>query len=614
MIRHVFIYLILFSFYSQAQENPVKISSIKNQQFLDQFQFVSCDDIIEFDALDSNWENVPKSSLDDLAFYQCYWGRIQIINQTEQELWTLIVGTIHMENVVVFIKDSKGQIQEFASGRYVPSIERPIKQGNRAAVPLTLNKDEVYTVYVKFYFYQDAVGMTTIDCEIVPYQSFVNSVAKDQVQLSFVLGSYLVLIFCALLLYITKKEKLYLYYLLYIFIGALFVSSYDDLLSEYVLGQYPYLFKYFWLIGCGAPTIYLLFMREFLSLAVNMRIFDKIVQLMVALSITALLVSLYLLLFGKHYEDAGYVVHYMIMGQMAFMLVSQFVLLPRIIKDYRVMFFVAGSICYLGTSIYFEIQGFGTSLGIATAALIEGLIFATGLGYRINQESKNKRLNLEHAVNERTEELSVRNSQLQEQYNQNEILMKELHHRVKNNLQMISSLLNMQQKRLKGKMAKEAMDVMKNRVISMGLIHEHLYKVNSFNEINLKDYVQNLTDFFTETYEHETSIKFETIIKESVVDIDLVIPIGLILNELITNSIKHAFEKQDNPKITIHIDDKPEYIYLKIMDNGKNEDDLTEGFGYMIIRSILKENGDIQLKNSKDGFEATIQLKKEVVA
>ncbi|MBT8290289.1 MAG: histidine kinase, partial [Muriicola sp.] len=149
-------------------------------------------------------------------------------------------------------------------------------------------------------------------------------------------------------------------------------------------------------------------------------------------------------------------------------------------------------------------------------------------------------------------------------------LLKEIHHRVKNNLQMVSSLLSLQTKNTRSKAAIEALEEGKSRVKAMALIHQKLYQNDDLSVIEMQGYIESLVNSVQSVFKkggHNINI---TIDAEGVeLDIDRAIPFGLILNELVSNSFKYAFpEDKNNGKIYIHLRKNGDQGFFEYTDNG----------------------------------------------
>ncbi|RLF58458.1 MAG: hypothetical protein DRN27_05395 [Thermoplasmata archaeon] len=222
---------------------------------------------------------------------------------------------------------------------------------------------------------------------------------------------------------------------------------------------------------------------------------------------------------------------------------------------------------------------------------------------------------LEKEVNARTQALLKTNEDLRaeikrrshaekgltESLDEKNMLLKEVHHRVKNNLQIISSLLYLQDT---SKNKDNATDELRNRIRSMSLIHERLYRSKNLSEINLKEYLTELIQALYTSYGTETTMVQYNIIDESDVnlDIDTAIPCGLIINEIISNSLKHAFPHNNEGKININIKKEDKNLILTINDNGIGLPDKikftsSKTLGMQLIKSLVKQlNGTIKIQ------------------
>jgi len=185
-----------------------------------------------------------------------------------------------------------------------------------------------------------------------------------------------------------------------------------------------------------------------------------------------------------------------------------------------------------------------------------------------------------------------------------EVLLREIHHRVKNNLQIISSLLNLQSRYIKDEQARQIFRESQNRVRSMALIHEKLYQSKNLAEINFVEYVEDLVGYLFRMYETDShEVRLEIDVDDISLDVDTALPCGLIINELITNSLKHAFP-DGNPDGKIHIDfrgDDYGKLRLIVSDNGvgfpENLDfRKTESLGLRLVNTLVRQlNGNIEL-------------------
>lgn len=175
-------------------------------------------------------------------------------------------------------------------------------------------------------------------------------------------------------------------------------------------------------------------------------------------------------------------------------------------------------------------------------------------------------------------------------------LLKEIHHRVKNNLQMVSSLLSLQTKNTRSKAAIEALEEGKSRVKAMALIHQKLYQNDDLSVIEMQGYIESLVNSVQSVFKkggHNINI---TIDAEGVeLDIDRAIPFGLILNELVSNSFKYAFpEDSENGKIYIHLRKNGEQGFFEYTDNGiglpdDSEDRANSSMGIRLMNRLVNQ-------------------------
>lgn len=219
---------------------------------------------------------------------------------------------------------------------------------------------------------------------------------------------------------------------------------------------------------------------------------------------------------------------------------------------------------------------------------------------------------------EKNRRLKAQNTIIQSSYKEIEDLIKESHHRIKNNLQLVSSLLKLQSRSSENSDVKKALSDAQQRMKAIALIHQKLYQKSSFKTVNIQEFIIELVDNLRITFSDSTKhIDISTDIEAIEMHMDTAIPIALVTNELVTNSFKYAFLKQDDGKISIHIAAKnQEEIELKIEDNGEGFPEeflLNEqgNFGYRIMNSLMKKlKGNIRSYND-NGAHVIINFKRD---
>ena len=197
-----------------------------------------------------------------------------------------------------------------------------------------------------------------------------------------------------------------------------------------------------------------------------------------------------------------------------------------------------------------------------------------------------------------------------------EILLKEVHHRVKNNLQVISSILSLQASYVSDRKTLEILKESQDRIKTMSFVHESLYQDSDFSSIKLGDYVSTLAQNLIYSYKSDDfNIKLDTHFDEIFLNLYQAIPCGLIINELVSNALKHAFKKISKGKLSIHIYKKANNILLNIGDNGIGMPDNininienTETLGFQLVHALVDQlDGTIDV-NNKNGTEYLIKF------
>lgn len=203
---------------------------------------------------------------------------------------------------------------------------------------------------------------------------------------------------------------------------------------------------------------------------------------------------------------------------------------------------------------------------------------------------------------------------LRDTIKEKEILLKEVHHRVKNNLQVISSILSLQASYVNDLKTLEILKESQDRIKTMSFVHESLYQDSDFSSIKLGDYVSTLAQNLIYSYKSDDYlVKLDTKFDEIYLNLYQAIPCGLIVNELVSNALKHAFKKTNKGKLSIYIFKKANSIFLNICDNGVGMPDNisidnTETLGFQLVHALVDQlDGTINV-NNKNGTEYLIKF------
>lgn len=230
-------------------------------------------------------------------------------------------------------------------------------------------------------------------------------------------------------------------------------------------------------------------------------------------------------------------------------------------------------------------------LVIGLAILLFGILI---LGY-ISYQSRAKKNKL----------LAIKNAE-------NELLLKEIHHRVKNNLEIVSGLLALQSSQIDDQSTKDAMQESQNRVNSIGIVHQKLYQGTNLGAVEMKDYVLNLSESILDSFGATGKVNLELAMEQLDLDIDTAVPLGLIINELITNTVKYAFPNKEKGKLTIKLEkQKDNILHLVVSDNGVGKSGITQGtgFGGQLISLLTSQLNGTMTEDNENGTTVIFDFK-----
>lgn len=237
-----------------------------------------------------------------------------------------------------------------------------------------------------------------------------------------------------------------------------------------------------------------------------------------------------------------------------------------------------------------------------TIGLVFALLFLLVLYNRFRVKKRSVKL-----LAQRNEIIVQKEIDLNKSLHEKEVLLKEMHHRVKNNLQIISSLLNLQSRATKDARVIAAMKEGQARVKSMALIHQKLYAGEALSSISFQDYTRELLDYLFKTYQHpQKNICYQLDSIDLNLDVDTAIPLGLIMNELVSNSLKYAFSDMNEGivRVSVKATDEPGRLRLMIGDNGQGlpdnfDYDRSSSIGLRLVRSLSTQlQADLTMLNS----------------
>jgi two-component sensor histidine kinase len=482
------------------------------------------------------------------------------------------------------------------------------------SIKISLPKKSTTTYYMKV---NNPVSSMKLNLSLWDSDEYIADKNSNWNILSLFSGAMFILILYNLMLYFFTKDSSYIYYVLVTFFilhHELYTSGYIFFFPSFVMPAtttsihimvlltfafVPMFARSFLQLQTLLPRVdaYLKYLPIALVAVTFLTVYDVIPvtlnRLVFILSTTSVVFIAFLALFKGVKQARYYVVGW-----------------SAVLISFISMAFNRMGILPFDPETYYLTQG---------SILFEALIFSIGLAARIryvkeekeasdaklilHQESEKKRLESEVALRtkELTKALSMKN-----------LLLKEVHHRVKNNLQIIISLLRLQSDQFDDKRLEEAMNVSEQRIKAMGSVHEMLYASDDISEIDVKEYFLSLVEEARSAYDIHGNIAVN--IKTDIsLDMERAIYVGLIINELVNNAYKYAFDSKGG-EIDISLElNRGEYI-LHVKDNGKGGELISSStsLGMLLVKTLATE----QLKGSlntttESGISHTIRFKEK---
>ena len=250
-------------------------------------------------------------------------------------------------------------------------------------------------------------------------------------------------------------------------------------------------------------------------------------------------------------------------------------------------------------------------MGDIAVFALEYLIIAAAIGYllylfMITSNYSEKKLMTNNRL------LDDQNKLIRKQNAEMEVMLKEIHHRVKNNLQIISSLLRLQSEKdvkEEQEMFREAID----RVNAIAMIHERIYKTDTLSEFDMKVYLETLVRHLLDSYTLQRPVDVKLDVEVEEICTECLVPISLLFNELISNSLKHAFKQQEKPKITILLkNETEELLIISYSDNGQWVESDKQSFGAELIEAMTHQmDGTFTRESDAESTRYEFRLRKK---
>lgn len=551
-----------------------------------------------------------------------YWltGRLSNDSPNPEKL-VLDVPFPGIDHMTVYrIKD--GHMVSYTVGDREPFAAREIDYAG-FAIPLAIDRFGS----TEFFLRVETGGTMSLNMKLYDYGEFFSHISAMNLILGIYYGAVLIMLIYNFILFLFLKDISYFNYVAFHFFLFFVQFALNGLGYQYLWADWPELNRYIVPVALNLTSIFMItffmsFIRTARLVPAMHRYLKYFLQLQLLLLVLAFVIPLHI-----EVQILTYQVIFVLLGLMA--IVTYITITKRTpeAKFYLIAwgFFLGGSLLTVLQNDGLIPTSFLTLYGSQIGALIELALLSVGLAYRykemhsrlVAKDAQLRMLNtsLEEKVHERTRDAYEKNSLLIREVANKKTLLRELYHRVKNNLQVISSLLSLQASRIDDPHYKEIFRQNQQRIKSMSLLHEHLYQSGSLDTIQMDEYIHTLVREIRGSYPSE-HITFTVSCGSVELDLERAILTGLITNELVTNAVKYAFKGIPDPEITINLSQEKERIILEIRDNGIGmEADAPTGeksLGKKIVKTLvtLQLKGTIVQKD-ENGVAYRIEFDKE---
>lgn len=505
------------------------------------------------------------------------WFKFKVTNKTNNDKLFLHMIEPFFE-VVDFYEKKENIWAKKQTGVFVKLDSRDMYDISPVVI-LDIKPNTTKTFYIKMHSKWSQFGefrIYTKKASIVKYRLLINSLYI------FFFGSLFIIIVFNSFLFITLKEKMYFYYVSYIISFSWFIFGFSGL--TLYLG-WSHLYTIIHVISIPSMMIFLiLFSISFLDIKKNLPTTYKMLQLLIVLNLFVMVMS--------HIEFDMWYPKLTMLTSITYVVLLYMAIRSWIIGHNQAKYYLVAMSIYISSVIVmsFMINGLLENSHITRYAFLYGsfieiIVFSLLLAHRF-YDMQNELIKMK-MKNEKflEKEIQSRTKKIKDLLKDKEILLKEVYHRVKNNFQLIVSILSLEKNRYQKEEEKENFLLLINRIKSMSTIHQSLYDLDSISQINVHNYISKISEdvkkiYLTKDIQITENIEFLDI------QIEHAIPLGIIINEVLTNAIKHNLEKDKKQVITISFKFIDGKIELIIRDNGK-------GFDYS--KAKYKQNLGINL-------------------
>lgn len=475
---------------------------------------------------------------------------------------------------------------------------------------INLAKNESKTYYIKAFSIKTALTLTL---NLYSNDNFFLKEIFHQVVLSLFFGAMIILALYNFSIFLMIKDISYLYYVGYIFTLVFHHLLYVGFANLYLFDNSMMItIVNFAAIFIALPVLFLAFFtKSFLE--INQ--YPKI-NIVLNILISMLILSVIFFSISNYFSQYRNIIPILLMsylfGITSYAFIKKNTQAKLILFGWFVILF-AGLIMYLSSAGIFNID-LSSYYIVEISFTLEALVFSIALANRIKklqeeknkiqgkliEEQKNNEEKLNNLVIQKTENLNIA---LEEK----DILLKELNHRVKNNMQTIISLIRLQNDEIDDATINNLLTTIQNRISAMSHLHELLYQKDAVKFINANEYFEKIIFEVEQSFDENVRIDYKI---NTTINSESAIYCGLIINELVTNSFKHAFKNKEEGLISIIFYSQNKDYYLFYSDNGEgyNQENKKESLGLVLIETLAKKQLRASLNiTSNNGLKVEIK-------
>lgn len=557
-----------------------------------------------------NFKNLAIGFEDD----NIHWFRFSIHNLSNEDLLLKVVRVRH--GIIELYESENNTLRKHFSGGLESETKNQFVLSNHDVFPLHITQNQQKTYFLKVVRFENK----SFWAEIFTERAYISQSHKNDLLEGLILGGLLIVTMYQILIYLITREKDYMrlsIYLVSLTILAFMISGhlYEYLpihqrhlqlhfialpITTYLSYYFAYHFLYIEKQQSSVVWYGSIILLIFTTFCLVAALFNQL-DWALLINIASLCSSILFIYAGINRRLQG------------FKPANSFLIayIPTVFTIIMFVSFTAGLISYSWFLENLLIIGF----------CVHGILFSVAVARKIKtykDEAETsilaQKANLEALIKKRTYDLALEKDKIQQQSEQLKMVMKELHHRVKNNLTIVSSLLELQGNRLNDEVSAKAFQEGQQRIEAMSLIHQRLYKSDQLTTINMSEYISELISNLMHAYGYTREmLELKINIEYDELDIDSAIPLGLILNELLTNVFKYAYIDTKAPKLSVTLI-RQNGILLEVRDNGKGID-LEKwhkpggSFGKRLINGLTEQiGGEIEL-NVENGTSFKIIIR-----